>query len=130
MTTPENLRYTAEHEWVKPAASGTVRVGLTDFAQRQLGDIVFVELPKVGDTFEASEPFGSVESVKSVSEVYAPVSGTVVARNEQLLNDPELINNDPYGEGWLIDLGKVASGAVDDLLDAASYTDLVTPEDT
>lgn len=126
MTVPENLRYTTDHEWVKPVANGTVRVGLTDYAQRQLGDIVFVQLPNLGTELTASDDFGTVESVKAVSQFYAPVSGTVVARNEQLLgDDPELINTDPYGDGWLIDLGDVDPASVDSLLDAAGYTQLL-----
>lgn len=123
--TPDSLRYTAEHEWIGPAGAGPLRVGLTDFAQRQLGDIVFVELPQVGAAVSAGEALGSVESVKSVSEVYAPVSGTVVARNEQLTDQPELINEDPYGEGWLVEIGSVAPAELDGLLDAAGYQEVI-----
>ena len=95
---PEDLRYTDKHEWVTTDGA-TVRVGITDFAQDALGDIVFVQLPEPGSTVEAGQPLGEVESTKSVSDIYAPVSGTVVARNEQLTDQPELINTDPYGSG-------------------------------
>jgi glycine cleavage system H protein len=122
--TPEDLRYTAEHEWVRSGGS-TVRVGITDHAQQALGDIVYVDLPQVGAEVTAGEPCGEVESTKSVNDVYAPVSGTVVARNEALESTPELLNSDPYGEGWMIeiqpdegaDLGAVLGG----LLDAQAY---------
>jgi glycine cleavage system H protein len=121
---PEDLRYTAEHEWVAPAAAGPVRVGITDFAQDALGDIVYVQLPEQGSTVQAGEAFGEVESTKSVSELYAPVSGTVVARNDKLADEPELINSDPYGAGWLVEIEPADRAAVDGLLDAAGYQDL------
>ena len=107
---PEDLRYTDKHEWVSHRCAATVRVGITDFAQDALGDIVFVQLPEPGPTVEAGEPLGEVESTKSVSEIYAPVSGTVVARNDQLTDRPELINTDPYGAGWLVEI-EPADGA-------------------
>ncbi len=116
---PEELRYTEKHEWVT-TASGAARVGITDFAQDQLGDIVYVDLPEVGAAIEAGQPFGEVESTKSASEVYAPISGTVTARNEQLKDKPELINSDPYGAGWLIDIEPTDPDAVAELLDAAA----------
>ena len=124
---PEELRYTAEHEWVAPGKE-RVRVGITYFAQDALGDIVFVQLPEPGASVEAGQAFGEVESTKSVSEIYAPVTGTVVARNEQLGDEPELINADPYGAGWLVEIEPADAGDLDDLLDAAAYAELTTPE--
>jgi glycine cleavage system H protein len=122
---PEELRYTAEHEWVatRPGAT-TVRVGITDFAQDALGDIVFVQLPDEGSILTAGESFGEVESTKSVSEIYAPVSGTVVARNDKLTDEPDLINSDPYGGGWLIEIEPDDQAALDELLDSQSYMEL------
>ncbi|GAC1324869.1 MAG: glycine cleavage system protein GcvH [Mycobacteriales bacterium] len=121
---PEDLKYTAEHEWVRPAED-RVRVGITAFAQESLGDIVFVTLPAVGAEVSAGQPFGEVESTKSVSDVYAPLSGSVVARNDALDGQPELINSDPYGEGWIVELSPADPSAVDGLLDAAAYRALV-----
>ncbi|MFT4009610.1 MAG: glycine cleavage system protein GcvH [Nocardioidaceae bacterium] len=125
---PEDLRYTAEHEWVKPssdtggdAGSSTVRVGITDFAQDALGDIVYVSLPEVGTEIAAGDSVGELESTKSVSDVYAPLSGQVTAVNGALDDAPELVNSDPYGEGWLFELSLGDAGAVDTLLDAAAY---------
>ena len=117
---PDGLRFTAEHEWVAPGAA-PLRVGITDFAQDALGDIVYVQLPEPGTTVEAGQSLGEVESTKSVSEIYAPLSGTVTARNERLGGEPELINTDPYGEGWLVEIEPAAASAVDDLLDAEAY---------
>jgi glycine cleavage system H protein len=119
--TPEELRYTAEHEWVSGGTADAVRVGITHFAQDSLGDIVFVQLPDPGTEVTAGQPLGEVESTKSVSEIYAPVSGTVVARNEALESTPELVNSDPYGEGWLLEIKPADRAAVDGLLDAAAY---------
>jgi glycine cleavage system H protein len=123
---PEELRYTAEHEWVAGSAgeSGAVRVGITHFAQDALGDIVFVQLPEAGTEVTAGQSLGEVESTKSVSEIYAPVSGTVVARNDAVSEAPELINSDPYGEGWLVEIRPSDPAAVDGLLDAAAYRSL------
>jgi glycine cleavage system H protein len=121
---PEDLRYTAEHEWLAPAGEGTFRVGITHFAQDSLGDIVFVQLPEAGATFEAGAALGEVESTKSVSEIYAPVTGEVVATNPALEGAPELINSDPYGEGWLVELKAADPAAVDALLDAKAYGEL------
>jgi glycine cleavage system H protein len=121
---PDDLRYTAEHEWVTPAKDGPVRVGITHFAQDALGDIVYVQLPDEGAAVQAGEALGEVESTKSVSEIYAPVSGTVVARNEQLSDQPELINTDPYGAGWLVEIAPADPAALDSLLDAAGYRQL------
>jgi len=120
---PEDLRYTAEHEWVSGSGDGPVRVGITHFAQDALGDIVFVQLPEPGTAVKAGDSLGEVESTKSVSEIYAPISGTVVARNDQLGDQPELINTDPYGAGWLVEID-AAGAAVGDLLDAAAYRQL------
>jgi glycine cleavage system H protein len=120
---PDDLRYTSDHEWVAPA-DGAVKVGITHFAQDALGDIVYVQLPAVGATVEAGESLGEVESTKSVSEIYAPVSGSVVARNERLEEEPELINSDPYGEGWLVSIEPADANAVDSLLDANGYREL------
>jgi glycine cleavage system H protein len=120
---PEELKYTSEHEWVRAAggAEGSVRVGITHYAQEALGDIFFVSLPEVGDDVEAGTAVGELESTKSVSDVYVPVSGRVVARNEQLDSSPELVNSDPYGEGWLFDIEPTEAGAVDRLMSAADY---------
>ena len=124
---PEDLRYTAEHEWVR--VDGTsARVGITDYAQQALGDIVYVSLPAVGAAVRAGEPLGEVESTKSVSDVYAPLTGTVRARNDALDASPELVNSDPYGAGWLveIDVDESADGAA--LLGAAEYEKLVADQ--
>jgi len=120
---PEDLKYTAEHEWVRSPGenAGSVRVGITDYAQDQLGDIVYVSLPEVGDTVEAGTPCGELESTKSVSDVYAPVTGEVVARNEGLDATPELVNNDPYEGGWLFELVPADAEAVDKLMAADAY---------
>ncbi|MBO4205030.1 glycine cleavage system protein GcvH [Micromonospora echinofusca] len=121
---PEDLRYTAEHEWVAVDGSGNVRVGITHFAQDALGDIVYVQLPEVGAEVAAGDSMGEVESTKSVSEIYAPLSGTVTARNEQLADAPESINTDPYGAGWLLELTPADPAAVDALLTADAYRGL------
>jgi glycine cleavage system H protein len=121
---PEDLRYTSQHEWIAPGG-GAVKVGITDFAQGELGDIVFVELPEPGRAVTAGEPFAEVESTKSVSEIYAPITGTVVARNEALTGEPELINSDPYGGGWLVQIEPANAADVDQLLDAAGYSALI-----
>ena len=121
---PEDLRYTAEHEWVRTADGGRVRVGITDYAQDALGDVVFVSLPEVGAAVAAGEACGEVESTKSVSEIYAPVSGEVTARNDALDSRPDLVNQDPYGEGWLVEIAVAEGGAADSLLDAAAYGQL------
>lgn len=120
---PDDLRYTAEHEWVRePGESeGSVRIGITDFAQDALGDIVYVQLPEVGLPVTAGEPVGELESTKSVSDIYAPLSGEVVARNETVDSAPELVNSDPYGAGWLFELIPSNASELDDLLDAAAY---------
>ena len=120
---PEDLRYTAEHEWVRPGADSVLRVGITAYAQDALGDVVYVTLPDVGAAVSAGDPCGEVESTKSVSDLYAPVSGDVTARNEGLDATPELVNTDPYGEGWLFELRPTDPAAVEGLLDAGAYRD-------
>ena len=123
---PADLRYTDKHEWLAaPQPSGAVRVGITDYAQDALGDIVYIDLPEVGSTVKAGEAFGEVESTKSASEIYAPVSGTVVARNEELKDRPELVNAEPYGAGWLIEIQPTDPAAGGDLLDAEGYAALI-----
>ena len=122
---PEDLRYTEAHEWVRDLGDGVVRIGITDHAQDQLGDVVFVQLPAVGDTVTAGAAVGEVESTKSVSDIYAPVSGAVVAVNDSLENSPELINSGPYQAGWMMDVQLAGdAGALSDLLDAAAYSEL------
>jgi glycine cleavage system H protein len=125
--TPEDLSYTKDHEWVR--VNGDVAtVGITDHAQQQLGDVVYVELPKVGDRFESSEAFGSVESVKAVSEIYMPLTGTVSEVNESLNDAPEHVNQDPYGSGWMIVIKIDNPAQVDGLLTAAEYEDYIKEE--
>jgi glycine cleavage system H protein len=120
---PDDLKYTAEHEWVRVAddSDGRARVGITYYAQEQLGDIVFVTLPELGAEVAAGDPCGEVESTKSVSDVYAPVSGTVVARNDALDASPELVNSEPYGDGWMFEIEPSDPEEMSDLLDAAAY---------
>lgn len=127
MNVPDDRRYTADHEWAMSDGDGRVRVGITDFAQDALGDIVFVQLPAQGDAVTAGEPFGEVESTKSVSDVYAPLSGTVRAPNADLEESPQLVNSDPYGEGWLIEITAAGDpdGPLGDLLDAGGYQGLL-----
>ncbi|HLR65486.1 MAG TPA: glycine cleavage system protein GcvH [Pseudogracilibacillus sp.] len=120
MNLPKDLLYSEEHEWVRREGSD-LRIGITDFAQSELGDIVFVELPEVGDTIELDEPFGSVESVKTVSELYAPVSGTVVEVNEELEDSPEYVNESPYDQAWMIVVEPSDDSELDDLLSAEDY---------
>lgn len=120
MRIPEDLQYTNDHEWVR-IESGLARVGITEYAQDALGDIVFVELPTVGDPTEASSQFGEVESTKSVSDLFAPVSGKIVEVNEALSDSPALVNTDPYGQGWLCVIEMDDATQVDALLDAAAY---------
>ena len=121
---PSDLIYTEAHEWVRETGDGVVRIGITDHAQSQLGDVVFVQPPTVGDTLTAGDTMGEVESTKSVSDIYAPVGGEVVAVNEALEASPELVNSAPYGEGWIVDI-KLADGAsLDGMLDAEAYRQL------
>jgi glycine cleavage system H protein len=121
---PEDVRYTKEHEWAR-AEGPRVRVGITDFAQDALGDVVYVDLPQVGATVDAHQPLGEVESTKSVSDVYSPVSGTIVERNPLVEDRPELVNEQPYGDGWLVVIEVTDPAAVEALLDAAAYRALV-----
>ena len=119
---PDELSYTAEHEWVRRTdGTKTVRVGITDYAQSALGDVVFVSLPEVGASVSKGAAVGEVESTKSVSDIYAPLSGTVSARNDKLDDSPDLINSDPYGEGWILELEVSEESELEDLLDAAAY---------
>ncbi|MEP7193408.1 MAG: glycine cleavage system protein GcvH [Actinomycetota bacterium] len=126
MEYPQDLRYTAEHEWVRVGADGVARVGITAFAQDALGDVVYVSLPAVGDSLSAGDSCGEVESTKSVSDLFAPVSGDVVAVNATLDSAPELVNTDPYGEGWMYDVKLTEAGSADSLLDLAAYRALLT----
>ena len=125
--TPEDLSYTKDHEWVRTKGDQAT-VGITDHAQHQLGDVVYVELPKVGDKFEAAEPFGSVESVKAVSEVYMPLGGSVTEVNESLNDSPEKVNEDPYGDGWMIRIKIDNPAQVDALLTSIEYEDYIKEE--
>ena len=126
---PADLRYTPEHEWVRLTGDGTVRVGITDFAQSSLGDVVYVQLPDVGSEVTAGESFGEVESTKSVSDLYAPVTAKVIAVNSDLESNPQLVNSDPYGQGWLLELqagGDTLEQGLAALLDADAYRGTVT----
>lgn len=118
---PDNLRYTESHEWADPEEADAIRVGITDHAQAQLGDLVYVDLPEVGDEFDQGDACAVVESVKAASDIYAPIAGEVVEINEALEDDPALVNNDPYGDGWLFAIKPADENALDDLLDAETY---------
>ncbi|MFN2510532.1 MAG: glycine cleavage system protein GcvH [Pyrinomonadaceae bacterium] len=124
---PEDLHYSKDHEWVRVKGDLAV-VGITDYAQNSLGDVVYVELPKMGEEFAANESFGSVESVKAVSEMFSPVSGTVAEVNDVLNDEPEKVNSDPYGEGWMIKVRMSSPLEVDSLLTAAEYEDFTKAE--
>jgi len=124
---PEDLHYSKDHEWVR-ADGNVATIGITDYAQNSLGDVVYVELPKRGDEFATNEAFGSVESVKAVSEVFTPVAGDVVEINEALNDTPEKVNSDPYGDGWMIKIRMANAGEVDSLLTAAEYEDFTKAE--
>lgn len=127
MNIPADLLYTKQHEWI--AIDGDVAtVGITDYAQQELGDIVYVELPEVGQSFEAEDAFGSVESVKAVSNIYMPMSGKVIAVNEDLADAPEIVNQDPYGEGWLVKIKLADPSQADDLLSAEEYEQYLEEE--
>ena len=125
---PADLRYAKSHEWLKLAGDGTATVGITDYAQNSLGDITYVQLPKVGAAFSAGASFGVIESVKAASDVYAPVAGTVVAVNSALEAAPETLNKDPYASGWLIKLKLTSPAQVDQLMTAAQYTEYISSE--
>lgn len=127
---PSELRYTKSHEWVDVAGDGTVTVGVTDYAQQSLGDLVFVELPETGGNLDAGDACAVVESVKAASDVYAPLAGEVVEVNEQLAESPELVNEDPYGEGWLFKLAVTDEEAVEELLSADDYQAVVDEEES
>ena len=127
MEAPPGLKYSKEHEWVS-TEDEVATVGITDHAQEQLGEIVFIELPAVGDKVSKDDPFGVIESVKAVSDIYAPVSGTVVAINEDLPESPEMVNEDPYGDGWLIKVKVSDEADFDDLMDSSEYEEMVAEE--
>ena len=121
---PEELKYTQEHEWVARTGEDTVRVGITDYAQEQLGDVVFVQLPEPGEQVSAGQAIGEVESTKSVSDIFSPVDGEILARNETLDAQAELVNSDPYGEGWMLDIRLSEPDSVEGLMDADAYQKL------
>lgn len=125
MNIPADLKYTKDHEWVRVEADDTVVVGITDFAQGELGDIVFVEIETEGETLEREETFGSVEAVKTVSDLFMPVSGEIIAFNEEIESSPETVNSDPYGKGWMVKIKLSDSSQLDELLSAEAYQDLV-----
>lgn len=124
MNFPTNVKYTAEHEWIR-VEGDVAYVGITDYAQEQLGDIVFVDIPSVGETLEAGETFGTIEVVKTISDLFLPVGGEVLEQNEALEEQPELVNQDPYGEGWLIKIKPAADADFNALLDAEAYKALI-----
>ena len=124
MNFPQNLKYTNEHEWIR-VEGDIAYVGITDYAQEQLGDIVFVDIPTVGETLEANETFGTIEVVKTISDLFLPVAGEVLEQNESLEENPELVNKAPYGEGWLIKINPADIKDIDDLLDAEAYKAVV-----
>lgn len=125
MNVPTNLKYTSEHEWIR-VEGDIAYVGITDYAQEQLGDIVFVDIPTEGETLDAGEVFGTIEVVKTVSDLFLPVAGEVLEQNEALADQPELVNSDPYGEGWLIKLKPAADADYDALLDAEGYKAVIS----
>jgi glycine cleavage system H protein len=122
---PDDLRYTSDHEWIREGSDSTVRVGITAYAQNALGDVVYVSMPTVGDTVAAGDSCGEVESTKSVSDIYAPVSGEITAVNDALDGSPELINSDPYGEGWIYEVRLSDAGELAGLMDAAAYAESI-----
>ena len=124
---PEDLKYTKEHEWARPE-NGVVRVGITHFAQDALGDIVYVDLPSPGTQVSAGQPFGEVESTKSVSDIYSPVTGSITERNARLEESPEVVNQDPYGDGWMVLIEASNPSEVDSLLTASQYQELIAAE--
>ncbi len=126
---PQELRYTKSHEWISLNDDGSVTVGITDHAQHLLGDLVFVELPEIGDTYTEGDDCAVVESVKAASDIYSPLDGEVIAHNEALSDTPELINQDSYGDGWIFKLKPDDSGAYDALMDADAYNELIAEED-
>ncbi len=126
MSYPDNLKYTKEHEWVRDNGDGTVTVGITEFAQSELGDIVFVELNDVGESFDKDDVFGTVEAVKTVSELFMPVAGELAEINEKLADEPELVNDDPYGDGWMVKIKLSDSSELDDLMDSEAYQEIIS----
>lgn len=126
MSYPEDLKYTKEHEWIRLNDDDTATIGVTDFAQSELGDIVFVELEFEGFEFEKDEVFGTVEAVKTVSELFAPVDGEIVEINEELEIEPELVNDDPYGDGWMLRISVSDPSQLDDLMDVDEYKEIVS----
>jgi glycine cleavage system H protein len=127
MKFPEDCLYTRQHEWVR-VAGGLATVGISDYAQKELGDVVFVELPKVGETFDTNEPFANVESVKAVSEVFCPVAGEIVEINDELVDAPEHVNEDPYGEAWFVKIKMASPEEVEELMDSEEYAEYVAEE--
>jgi glycine cleavage system H protein len=125
MSFPENLKYTKEHEWVRDNKDGTATVGITDFAEGELGDIVFVELEPEGSEFDQDEVFGTVEAVKTVSDLFAPISGEIIEINGKLEMEPEIVNDDPYGEGWMVKMKIADSSQLDGLMSADEYEKIV-----
>lgn len=126
MSYPNDLKYTKEHEWIRDNGDGTATVGVTDFAQGELGDIVFVELEPEGSAFDQDEVFGTVEAVKTVSELFAPVGGEIIELNEKLEMEPELVNDDPYGEGWMVRIKMSDPSELDELMTSDDYQEIVT----
>lgn len=126
MSIPNDLKYTREHEWVRNNGDGTVTIGVTDFAQGELGDIVFVELEEIGHECDKDQEFGTVEAVKTVSDLFAPVSGVIVEINEELEDDPEVVNEDPYEKGWMVKLEMKNESELDELLSAEEYKEIIT----
>jgi glycine cleavage system H protein len=127
MEIPAGLKYSKEHEWVA-AEDSVATIGITDYAQEQLGEVVYVELPAIGDKISKDDPFGVVESVKAVSDIYAPISGTVIEINQELPESPETVNDDPYGDGWLIKIRINDNSELDDLMDGEEYEEMVAAE--
>lgn len=125
MSYPTDLKYTKEHEWIRDNGDGTATVGITDFAQSELGDIVFVEIEPEGFEFDQDEVFGTVEAVKTVSELFAPIAGEIVEINEQLEMEPELVNDDPYGDGWMVKISIADESQLDDLMSPDEYEEIV-----
>ncbi|HDP76467.1 MAG TPA: glycine cleavage system protein GcvH [Bacteroidales bacterium] len=125
MNIPSNLKYTKDHEWIKEEGNGFATVGVTDFAQSQLGDIVFIEIETQGETLAKEEVFGTIEAVKTVSDMFMPVSGEVVEVNPKVIEQPDIVNNDPYGEGWMIKIKMTNPAEVNDLLNAEQYKEII-----
>jgi len=124
MNIPQSLKYTKEHEWVREDGD-TVTVGITDHAQGELGDIIFVEFPEIGQKIERDEPCGTIEAVKTVADLFAPISGTVIEINETLDNNPESVNQDPYGDGWMVKVSVLEAGELDNLMSADQYQEMI-----